>query len=81
MRYVTVHPEMFHMEGQTSKVDVWSLFVMMLWTLNVGEFCQGCDQFKFFDTIDTMTLAYMGGADAKKLLKQFQKTVTNFESV
>lgn len=39
-------PEMFHKGGQTSKVDVWSLFVTMLWTLNVGEFRESCEQFK-----------------------------------
>jgi serine/threonine protein kinase len=31
-------PEMFRKAGQTSKLDVWSLFVTMLWTLDVGWF-------------------------------------------
>ena len=31
-------PEMFQMRQQTHKVDVWSLFVTVLWTLDVGEF-------------------------------------------
>lgn len=39
-------PEMFHKGAQISKVDVWSLFVTMLRTLNVGEFRQQCNQFK-----------------------------------
>jgi serine/threonine protein kinase len=39
-------PEVLHREVQTSKVDVWSLFVTMLWTLNGGEFRERCDQFK-----------------------------------
>jgi len=39
-------PELFHQGGQTSRVDVWSLFVTILWTLNVREFRQKCDQFK-----------------------------------
>ena len=39
-------PEMFHKGVQTSKVDVWSLFVTMLWTLNVGEFRHHCNRFE-----------------------------------
>lgn len=39
-------PEMFQEGGQTHKVDVWSLFVTMLWILNAGEFRQRSDQFK-----------------------------------
>ncbi|KAK5080222.1 hypothetical protein LTR05_008735 [Lithohypha guttulata] len=31
-------PEMFQKGEQTHKVDVWSLFVTMLWTLDVGGF-------------------------------------------
>ncbi|KAH8598558.1 kinase-like domain-containing protein [Bisporella sp. PMI_857] len=40
-------PEMFR-EGnhQTHKVDVWSLFVTMLWILDAGEFRQKSNQFK-----------------------------------
>ena len=33
-------PEIFRTGGQTSMLDVWSLFVTMLWTLNVGGFRQ-----------------------------------------
>ena len=40
-------PEMFHKGSQTSKVDVWSLFVTMLWALNVGEFRESCEQFEY----------------------------------
>jgi serine/threonine protein kinase len=44
-------PEMFRKGGQTSKLDVWSLFVTMLWTLDVGEFRQRCNQFKSVDDL------------------------------
>jgi serine/threonine protein kinase len=39
-------PEMFLEGDQTHKVDVWSLFVTMLWTLDAAEFRQRADQFK-----------------------------------
>jgi serine/threonine protein kinase len=39
-------PEMFRKGGQTSKLDVWSLFVTMLWTLDIGGFRQRWHQFK-----------------------------------
>ena len=38
---------MFHKGSQAPRVDVWSLFVMMLWTLNVGEFRESCEQFEY----------------------------------
>jgi serine/threonine protein kinase len=38
--------EMFQGGGQTHKVDVWSLFVIMLWTLDAGEFRQRSNQFE-----------------------------------
>ncbi len=40
-------PEMFKKGGQTHKVDVWSLFVTMLWTLDVRRFRQSWKLFKF----------------------------------
>jgi serine/threonine protein kinase len=39
-------PEMFRKGGQTSKLDVWSLFVTMLWTLDTGGFRQKSNRFK-----------------------------------
>ena len=40
-------PEISFQKGeQTHKVDVWSLFVTMLWTLDVGGFRQRSEQFK-----------------------------------
>lgn len=40
-------PEMFDNKLQTHKVDVWSLFVTVLWTLDVQEFRQQSDQDQF----------------------------------
>jgi serine/threonine protein kinase len=40
-------PEMLEKGSQTSKLDIWSLFVTMLWTMDVGGFRrQRCHQFK-----------------------------------
>lgn len=39
-------PEMYQRGEQTHKVDVWSLFVTMLWTLDVGGFRQRSKHFK-----------------------------------
>jgi serine/threonine protein kinase len=51
-------PEMFQKGDQTSKLDVWSLFVTMLWTLDVGEFRQRWHQFTSVeDAQDAVLLA------------------------
>jgi serine/threonine protein kinase len=42
-------PEMFRKGGQTPKLDVWSLFVKMLWTLDVREIRRKSDQFSFVE--------------------------------
>jgi serine/threonine protein kinase len=39
-------PEMFQKGEQTHKVDVWSLYVTMLWTLDVGGFRKASNGFK-----------------------------------
>ena len=44
--YLYMAPEMFQKGMQTPKADVWSLFVTMLWTPNIGEFRDRSNQFK-----------------------------------
>ena len=39
-------PEMFSSGRQTSKSDVWSLFVTLLWTLDFRGFRQSCSEFE-----------------------------------
>jgi serine/threonine protein kinase len=39
-------PEVFQNEIQTHKMDIWSLFVIMVWTLDVEGFRQKSEQFK-----------------------------------
>jgi serine/threonine protein kinase len=44
--YLYMPPEMLQEGDQTYKVDVWSLFVTMLWILDAGEFRQRSNRFK-----------------------------------
>lgn len=44
--FLYMAPEIFGQGIQTHKVDVWSLFVTILWTLDAGEFRQMSNRFK-----------------------------------
>ena len=44
-------PEMFQKGPQTHKVDVWSLFVTMLWTLDVKGFRRKSERFKTLEEV------------------------------
>lgn len=44
-------PEMLQNGKQTDKVDVWSLFVTMVWTLDVGGFRQTLTQLTSIDAV------------------------------
>lgn len=39
-------PELSTAEAQTPKIDIWSLFVTMLWTLNVDDFRQQSEHWR-----------------------------------
>jgi serine/threonine protein kinase len=49
-------PEMFQEGYQTSKLDVWSLFVTMLWTLDAGGFRQRSNRFQSIDDVQEAVL-------------------------
>jgi serine/threonine protein kinase len=49
-------PEMFRKGGQTSKLDVWSLFVTMAWTLDVGGFRQKSQKFESTEDVEETVL-------------------------
>jgi serine/threonine protein kinase len=57
-------PEMFQKGGQTSKLDVWSLFITILWTLDTGGFCQRSNQFKSIKDVQEMVLHIASNIDA-----------------
>jgi serine/threonine protein kinase len=54
--YMYMAPEMLRKGGQTSKLDVWSLFVTMLWTLDAGGFRQRSNQFKSVEDVQQAVL-------------------------
>ncbi|PGH19526.1 STE/STE11 protein kinase [Polytolypa hystricis UAMH7299] len=45
-------PEFYHLGMQTSKVDVWSLYVTILWTLNTSGIREKCETFPSYDDVD-----------------------------
>lgn len=49
-------PEMFRDGGQTPKLDVWSLYVTLLWTLDIESFRQRARQFQSVDDIQGAVL-------------------------
>lgn len=69
-------PEMFRKGGQTSKLDVWSLFVTMMWTLDAGGFRQGWHQFK---SIEDAQEAVLVAATEGNLSKIQEMAIVNPE--
>ena len=57
-------PEMFQEGKQTHKVDVWSLFVTMLWTLDVGEFRRRSHLFKTDAEVQRTVLSAATGVNS-----------------
>jgi serine/threonine protein kinase len=47
-------PEMFQNREQTHKVDVWSLFVTIIWTLNAQGFREASNGFKSYEDAQRM---------------------------
>ena len=60
-------PEMFWKGGQTSKLDVWSLFVTMLWTLDIGGFRQRWHQFKTVEDAQDAVLFAASEGDMSRI--------------
>ena len=63
-------PEMFRRGGQTSKLDVWSLFVTMLWTLDVRGFRQKSNQFKSVEDAQEAALHVAANVDTVSRIKE-----------
>ncbi len=60
-------PEMFRKGGQTFKLDVWSLFVTMLWTLDVGGFRHRWHQFESAEDAQEAVLLAASEGDTSKI--------------
>jgi serine/threonine protein kinase len=65
-----IAPEMFQERGQTHKVDVWSLFVTMLWTLDAGEFRQRSNQFKTDTQVQQAVLSAAFNVDSVSKIRE-----------
>jgi serine/threonine protein kinase len=68
--YMYMAPEMFRKGGQTSKLDVWSLFVAMLWTLDVGGFRQRSNQFKSVEDAQEAVLFAASAMDTVSKIRE-----------
>lgn len=63
-------PEMFRRGGQTSKLDVWSLFVTMLWTLDAGGFRQRSNQFRSVEDAQQAVLHAASNVDTVSKIQE-----------
>jgi serine/threonine protein kinase len=63
-------PEMFRKGGQTSKLDVWSLFVTMLWTLDAGGFRQRSNQFESVEDVQEAVLHAASNVDSVSKIQE-----------
>ena len=63
-------PEMFRKGGQTSKLDVWSLFVTMLWALDAGGFRQRSNQFKSVEDVQEAVLHAASNIDTVSKIRE-----------
>ncbi len=66
-------PEMFQRGKQTHKVDIWSLFVTMLWVLDVRGFRQKSKQFKSLDEVHDFVLFV---ASKEQVMSQIREMAT-----
>lgn len=63
-------PEMFQGGVQTHKVDIWELFVTMLWILNAGGFRQRKHQFKTVTEIHQAVLSAASKVDSVSKIRE-----------
>jgi Protein kinase domain len=68
-------PEMFRIGEQTHKVDVWSLYVTMLWTLDIRGFRQA--QFK--TTVDVQEVVLTTASNAETVSQIREMAIVNPE--
>lgn len=68
--YIYMAPEMFRKGGQTSKLDVWSLFVTMSWTLDAGAFRQKSNLFKCVEDAQEAVLHIASNIDTVSRIQE-----------
>jgi serine/threonine protein kinase len=68
--YLYMPPEMLQEGDQTHKVDVWSLFVIMLWILDAGEFRQRSNRFKTVAEVQRAVLFAASNVDSVSKIRE-----------
>jgi len=68
--YLYMPPEMLQEGDQTHKVDVWSLFVTMLWILDAGEFRQRSNRFKTVAEVQRAVLSAALNVDSVSKIRE-----------
>jgi serine/threonine protein kinase len=68
--YLYMPPEMLQEGDQTHKVDVWSLFVTMLWILDAGEFRQRSNRFKTVAEVQRAVLSAALNVDSVSRIRE-----------
>ncbi|KAH8587513.1 kinase-like domain-containing protein [Bisporella sp. PMI_857] len=68
--YLYMPPEMLQEGDQTHKVDVWSLFVTMLWILDAGEFRQRSNRFKTVAEVQRAVLSAALNMDSVSKIRE-----------
>jgi hypothetical protein len=63
-------PEMFQEGDQTHKVDVWLLFVTMLWILDAGEFRQRSNKFRTVAEVQRAVLSAASNVDSVSKIQE-----------
>lgn len=63
-------PEIFREGYQTHKVDVWSLFVTMLWTLDAGDFRSRSNQFQYDAEVQRAVLSAASNVSAVSKIRE-----------
>jgi serine/threonine protein kinase len=63
-------PEMWREGEQTHKIDVWSLFVTMLWTLDAGGFRRRSNQFKYDAQVQRAVLSAASNVDSVSKIRE-----------
>ncbi len=72
-----VAPEMFQNGEQTHKADVWSLYVTMLWTLDVAGFRDASKTFKAPDDARAAVLLVASNTDSVSVIQQMARPNPN----
>ena len=66
-------PELFQQRKQTDKADIWSLYVTMLWTLDVEGFRDVSKKFKTPEDARATVLSVASGAKSVSIIREMAR--------